>query len=207
MTDGLIFLWFSWILWIIVTFFMRKGRKRTYFACVLLLLICGSNMTWEIGEYKVTFSFLILFVSLVFFHTIAQSLYLLFSAFTLCLAYTGILFWEQITPIWMFLPRMILIPLVLVTIISVLIKSFEHKLAIGLFGITFGEIYHSVVLVRYTIREPIGDTAFFDMLMTFLMLLTVLEILHKGKTVLYAFAQTFSRPTVKKHKVHKTLNG
>ncbi|GGB33574.1 hypothetical protein GCM10011409_08750 [Lentibacillus populi] len=208
MTNGLLFLWFAWMLWIIVTFFMKKGTKRTYFACIILLLINCSNTTLKIGDYHVLLSFIVLLAGLLFFHSVAQSFYLLFSSFTICLGYTAILFWEQITPIWMFLPRVILIPLTLTIIITILTKQFEKRLAIGLIGITCGEIYHSFILTSYTIQEVIGDKAFFDMILTFIMLQTILEILHKGKLAIYTFSQNIGQPLQPvKNKTRKTMNG
>ncbi|MEN1969141.1 hypothetical protein WMZ97_13830 [Lentibacillus sp. N15] len=208
MSDGLIFLWFAWILWIIVTFFMKKGSRRTFFACIILLLICGSNASWAISGYQVTPSFVILLASLIFFHGVAQSLYLLFASFTICLGYTGILFWEQITPIWMFLPRYVLIPLILIILVSTITNRMDYKLAVGLIGITFGEIYYSLILASYSIQETIGDMAFFDMIFVYLMFLTILEILHKGKLALYKTTKRLNQPSQPvSNKVQKRLNG
>src|SRR5699024_9127451 len=154
--------------------------------------ICGSDTTWNIAGYQVTLSFVILFIGLLlYFHRIAQSLYLLFSAFTICLGYTGLLFWEQLMPVWMFMPRFLMISLVLLLGITMLVKAFEDKLAIGLLGIVFGEMYYSFILSHYGIQETIGDMKFFDMLFTLILMTTFLEVLRKARVVFYTWIQSF----------------
>lgn len=61
-------------------------------------------------------------------------------------------------------------------------------MAIGLIGITCGEMYHGFILASYHIPDTIGDVAFFDMILSFILLLTVLEMLQKGKAALYSFS-------------------
>ncbi|WP_106497393.1 YphA family membrane protein [Lentibacillus sp. Marseille-P4043] len=208
MTDGILFLWFAWLLWIVVTFLMKKGKRRTYFACLLLLLIACSNVTLEIGGYLIQLSFIVLLVGLLFFHAIAKSFYLLFSSFTICLGYTAILFWEKITPIWIFIPRSVLIPTVIIVLTIIITKQFESRLAIGLIGITCGEMYYSFILSNYAIQEGIGDKSFFDMLLTFVLFVTLLEVLQQGKIAIYALSQDFKQ-SMRKQKglTQQTKNG
>ncbi|MGY0691787.1 YphA family membrane protein [Virgibacillus sp. FSP13] len=208
MTDGMLFLWFAWLLWIVVTFLMKKGKRRTYFACFLLLLIACSNVTLEIGGYFIQLSFIVLIVGLLFFHAIARSFYLLFASFTICLGYTAILFWEQITPIWIFLPRSLLIPIAIVVLTIIITKQFESRLAIGLIGLTCGEMYHSFILSSYAIQEGIGDKQYFDMLLTFVLFVTLLEVIQQGKMAIYALSQDFKQ-SIRKQKglTQQTKNG
>ncbi|WP_099158372.1 YphA family membrane protein [Virgibacillus ndiopensis] len=186
MTSGIIFYWIGWIFWVIVTFFMKKGRQRTFYACWILLIILCSPISIPIGGYQIGVSFLILLAGSTYFHSIAKSLYLLFSAFTISLGYIAILFWERITPVWLFLPRSVLIPLIMTFLIVILTESLHDKLAIGLLGITSGEILHSIILSSYQLYETIGGLAFLDIFFMITMLVIFIETVQKVKVKLYA---------------------
>src|SRR5690625_754537 len=66
--NGLLFYWFGWLLWIIVTFLMKKTELRTKIACWILIAILSSNVNINIDNYHVSLTFLILFGSVIILH-------------------------------------------------------------------------------------------------------------------------------------------
>lgn len=193
MVEGFLFYWISWILWIIITFFMPKGRMRTSFACFILLFIMCSDTSIKWNGITITLSFIVLLFGLLLFHRIARSFYLMFASFSTCLAYTAILFWAKITPVWLFMPRSILIPLVINTIVIMLVKDFYDRLAVGLLGMAIGELYFSYILASYSINDPMGGMTFMEIIVIFIMLHTVLHSLKVGKYALYAKLQEYQQ--------------
>nr|GGG65193.1 hypothetical protein GCM10011398_06040 [Virgibacillus oceani] len=193
MTSGIIFYWIGWIFWVIVTFFMKKGRQRTFYACWILFIILSSSVSIQVSKYQIGLSFIILLIGSIYFHSIAKSLYLLFSAFTISLGYIAILFWERITPVWIFLPRTVLIPLIMTFLIVLLTDSLHDKLAVGLLGLTSGEIFHSIILSSYRLYETIGGLAFLDSFFMMAMFVVFIDSLLKVKAKLYAAVREYKQ--------------
>ncbi|WP_373892663.1 hypothetical protein [Virgibacillus sp. CBA3643] len=190
MTNGLLFYWFSWALWIIVTFLMRKSNKRTILACWILATIISSNLYIEMESQQISVAFLLLVGgSFVLLIQLQHMIYHLFASFTIMIGYAAILLWEKSSPVWLILPRVIIISFILGLLITILTKGFYNQLGIGLLGLSCGELIYRLMLSGYGFRVSIGEMQFFDVLLFILVILMLLEVLHKAKYKLYAVLQ------------------
>ncbi|MBY7143478.1 hypothetical protein KFZ56_10555 [Virgibacillus sp. NKC19-3] len=197
MINGLLFYWFSWILWIVVTFFMKKSKRRTILACWILVTILSSSLSIEMQNQQISVAFLLLVGgSFILLIQLPRVVYHLFASFTIMIGYAAILFWEKSAPIWMIAPRVILISFILGLLITILTKGLYNQLSIGLLGLTCGEMINGLMLSSYGFRITIGEMQFFDLLLFILVILVFLEMLHKGKDKLYVVLQNHKQ-TVK----------
>ncbi|RLL48194.1 hypothetical protein D8M04_02655 [Oceanobacillus piezotolerans] len=182
MESGVLFYWFCWILWILITFFMDKGRKRSLLAIWLLITIISSAFMITIGQFHISASFVVmLFGSFILIATRPHLYFHLFAAFTVSIGYAGLLFWEKISPIWIILPRIVFYSVIIGILISLLSKNYFSQISICLLGMLSGELIHSLTLTSYGLDEIAAETLFLDTLLSTLLLLTFLAILLKGK--------------------------
>ncbi|MBM7569813.1 hypothetical protein [Aquibacillus albus] len=163
--DGLYFYWISWMLWVVITFLLNKNRKRTFLAVWILTLIIVSSLSFSIKGLQINCAVIVLIIGAIiivahssnwFMNTI-QSLCLLFG-------YVGLLFWEQLSPVWIVLPRIILIPALALFLLFILAPSFKERYAIWCLGVTTGEILHGLILHSYGFTPYVGGFAFLDLL-------------------------------------------
>lgn len=186
MADGLIFYWFSWILWIIITFIMNKGCRRTKFACWLLIGLLCSNTYFSFEDYNISLSFLFLFSGGILLQAKLPGLqYTVFLSLTVMIGYTAVLLWEFLAPVWIILPRFILIPLLLFITLCFLADNIYHRLTAGLTGVCGGEIIYNIIMSSYHFRAEIGDSAFFDQLITLIVLIVCWNFLGNAKRKLF----------------------
>ncbi|WP_100010782.1 hypothetical protein [Lentibacillus sediminis] len=180
--TGMLFYWFSWILWIIVTFFMKKGRVRTLLACWILLVLIFADAYIIINEHDLSLGFVwIFFGALIWLLQLPRVTYHIFASFTLTIGYTGMLYWAQASPVWLFLPRTFLLSFLLSLILFLLAKEFISQAGIGLFGVCCGEIVYALTLSSYGFPEAVGEMAFLDNLLAVMIIIGAIDILQKGR--------------------------
>ncbi|MBP2256393.1 YphA family membrane protein [Virgibacillus alimentarius] len=186
MTEGLIFYWFSWILWIIVTFLMKKNKRRTLLACYILIAIISSNTYISINSHSISVTIiLLLFVTMVLLSRPPHFIYHVFISFTMMIGYAAMLIWKMNTPIWLLTHDFIMIPFISALVITLLVKGVRNKIVTGFLGITAGEFIYSILLIEYDLQKTIGEMSFFDMLIVTLMFIVLLDTLQKVKSKLF----------------------
>ncbi|MUK87256.1 hypothetical protein GMD78_02420 [Ornithinibacillus sp. L9] len=192
--DGIYFYWFSWIIWVVVTFFMNKTKKRTFISCWILLSITTSNVYVTVYQYDMSLTFVsILMGGFFLFSYIPRTTYHLFCAFTMMIGYSSILIWEGQAPIWLFMPRYILIPLIAILMVCLLAKGLYPRIAIILVGICSGELLYCHMLSDYYISKVIGEMVFFDTLLIILFGLICIEAIQTLKQNLVSIVQNYKR--------------
>lgn len=177
--SGLIFYWISWMLWVIITFFMEKTNQRLILASWILLILIGSNVYIELFTYSISIAFIFLFIGTLLLTTQSKRLYYsVFSSFTIMIGYIAILIWEKVTPVWFIFPRELFIPFFIFVLLTLFSKRFYHRLAIGLLGVSFAEIFYFFILSDGYVSSIIGKKEFFDhiaILIIFLLLSSLLQ--------------------------------
>ncbi|CDQ39791.1 YphA family membrane protein [Virgibacillus salexigens] len=182
MSSGLLFYWFSWMLWIIIVFMMKKNQMRSYLSFAILIIIISANVILSFQIYTVSLSYLGLVITAVLWMIQLQHLaYLLFASFTLSIGYAGILLWEKNAPVWIIMPRVILISFAIILLIVLCTKYTKERFAICLTGLTFGELMYSLTMSSYGFPEIIGDLQFFDILLFVIVIILILDILQRGR--------------------------
>ncbi|WP_312098578.1 hypothetical protein [Niallia sp.] len=167
--EGLIFLFCTWFIWIITTFFMDKeNQKRTEFSIYLLLAIVLSPFKWE--WHDISCSILLVVILIIsFFYTgrlrWKTAIYIIISSFFMMLAYTTYELMAIIDPIWKFLPDPWLKASMLFVLVLLLHKNIVCQILILLIGSINGEILLSGILRNYQMEYSVGSMTFFDFLM------------------------------------------
>ncbi|MBP1949553.1 YphA family membrane protein [Virgibacillus litoralis] len=163
MGSGLIFYWFCWVIWIVVTFFMKKDKRRAFLACWILLLILFSNLHFSINFYQISVSFLVFLGGTLLLHVkLPRLIFHSLISFIVSIGYIGMVICINITPLRLFFPQLITISLFLVILIMLLTNGLLNRLGTGLFGIACGEIVYSMIMADYSIPKTVGDMEFFD---------------------------------------------
>ncbi len=191
MGNGLIFYWFCWLIWIVVTFFMKKDKQRLFLACWILLLILFSNLQLSINFHNISVSFIIFLGGILFLHVkLPRLIYQSIISFIVSIGYVGILIWVNITPLRLFIPQLITVSFLLLILIMILTNGLLNRLGAGLFGIACGEIVYSMIMANYSIEKTVGDMVFFDCVLIVTMLLLCNSIFLTLNRKIYIFIST-----------------
>ncbi|SES80906.1 hypothetical protein SAMN05216389_102264 [Oceanobacillus limi] len=194
MNDGLYFYWISWIIWVMVTFFMKKTSHRAYYATWILISIILSNVYITFSKYDISLTFLSVIIGGFFLvPQIPKTTYHLFCSFTLMIGYTSILIWEGQAPVWLFMPRFILIPLICIVMVCFLVKGLISRITVTLIGICAGELLYSYMLSNYYISNIVGEMVFFDSLFIILFILICLDLIQLLKRKIVLLTQNYKR--------------
>jgi|GEM_PF-1518177 len=175
MSNGLLFYWFSWILWILVTFFMRKNKYRLVLACWLLLLILCSGFQLSLDGFKLSLSYPLILIGALILHTKIPRIYFhVFVSLTIMIGYTGVLIWENQLPLEHFFPPMLIISCFLYILMAAMTTGLWSRLACGLLGMAGGELLYSIIIADFSIPNVIGDKRFLDLMLV----LMVVAVCH-----------------------------
>lgn len=180
MSHIVLFYWLSWLLWIIFAFFFIKGRKRTLFCYWILFTIMTSNMYVHIlNKYLLFLPYLLLLAIIIMLYTkLPRRYYYLTCTFIMMIGYIGVSTLRDYTMVSLFIPSIIIVPLFCSALISLLTFGFLNRLIISVLGLTFGELFYSLIWLSYEKDKTIGDVHFFIalyFLMLFLLLFTTIK--------------------------------
>jgi hypothetical protein len=189
--EGIYFYWFCWLLWVIVTFLLPREKARTFLAIWILLTIIVSNLYISINIFEISLSYLFILIGgFIFLGTLQHKILQIFSAITIMVGFTSLLIWEANAPVWLFMPRLIIIPIICVLLTIMVNKQFLNRLAINIIGLCSGEFVYSVLLSNYSIMQTIGDMEFLDTLFVCLIILISIEVIRKAKNKVLFFFST-----------------
>lgn len=167
LVEGIYFYWFSWIGWVVTTFFMNKGKDRIALSFFILLMIMVSDRTYHINGYSVHASFVLLFFfSLVMMTKIKGLLlfYYLICSLIISIGYVCFHLFELFDPIWLIIDRKWMLSFVILYLILMLVKDAYHRLAVALIGVSNGELLYSLILTKFFREIEIGNFVFLDAL-------------------------------------------
>jgi hypothetical protein len=180
--DGLYFYWFGWAFWIIVTFIMPKNKYRTVIAIWILLTISSSSIYLRTVFFDISIAYLTtLLGGFALLSTLKRKGLQIFSAITIMVGYSSLLIWEVNAPVWIFMPRLFIIPVVCVLLVSIITSKFESRLTISIIGICSGELLYCLLLSSYTFTRAVGNLMFLDTLSVILFLVVIIEAIQVGK--------------------------
>lgn len=177
--SGYYFYWVGWIIWTILVFFRVYRNKRYIIICWLFLLMISLNYYVTIEHYDISISFLLLLIGSIYIYVQPNlTLQRFFITFTLMTAYIALRIWEVVAPIWFFIPTVIMIPLIISIGTVVLVQPFKQRMIHIIFSITFGELFHSLILNGYYLHNEIVPLLFFDYLAITMLILICLQIVR-----------------------------
>ncbi|HAM81193.1 YphA family membrane protein [Ornithinibacillus bavariensis] len=186
--DGIFFYWLCWMIWVVVTFLMPKEKTRTMMAVWILLTLTSSNLYISVYNVEVSMAYVCVFLgSILYIKSLKPLSYHLFSAMTIMIGYSSILIWESIAPVWLFMPRLIIIPVLCVLLTLVLTKGLSSRLAISTLGLCGGELLYCILLTNLSMPDIVGELLFLDTLLIVLLLLGSIEIYQIGKNKFFLY--------------------
>ncbi|MBU5466577.1 hypothetical protein KQI49_07000 [Virgibacillus sp. MSJ-26] len=182
MMDGILFHWISWIFCVIILFFMKKGKRRTYFSYWVLISIILVNQFITIDMYTISLSFIIIFLgSFLGLASLKKPFYHLIVSFIMMIGYAGVLLIEKNAPIWIFGPRYLTLAIMSFILVTTLTKGFYSKTMVTLVGLSSGEVLYNLIVSNYFSPKTFGELEFMDTLLLTLFLLFLLNQYQRVK--------------------------
>ncbi|WP_445492180.1 YphA family membrane protein [Niallia sp. 03133] len=166
--DGALFYWFTWIFWIITTFFMKKENKNRlpYSICLLAAIIASP---YQASVWGYTVSWLLLFILGAMFIYMAclkkaVLFYFFLCVFIFMIVYCTFQFLAVLDPIWVIIDQNWMAAIVLMILARLLYSAPSKQIATIIFGSITGDILYGVLLKQYNFYYVIGALKFFDCL-------------------------------------------
>ncbi|MYL32732.1 YphA family membrane protein [Pontibacillus yanchengensis] len=178
--EGIYFYYTSWFLWVMFTFLSNKTSTRFYASLLILLLLNSVSYSINIGSYNISLTAIIIIVSsLVILSLQKQQVKAVVISISIGLGYTGALFWEAVSPVWLVLPRLLLVTLLAYLLVYVAVHQIWMRIGVWGLGSVLGEVIYSIYVGEMGYREPIGEMAYLDMYsLVIFMVLTTTSFLY-----------------------------
>ncbi|QDP40475.1 YphA family membrane protein [Radiobacillus deserti] len=174
--EGFLFLWISWMIWIIVTFLLPKTSTRTVCAIFILSTISLSSVYIVLDGLTIYVSIMVLFIcGLWLISETGHWLRYILTSTAVGLGFTGYLFWEQIMPVMLLLSRNIVIPFIASLLLFFITKNARDQLAVWISSACLGECIHSFILHGYGVNTSVGELRFLDVICTTIAFLFVMH--------------------------------
>lgn len=177
--EGSLFFLFSWIIWIISTFFMNKHNKvRTKLSAFLLLFIIVMPYGLHWGNQRISVG---LFITLFFsFYYISKlnwksRIYVSACSFFSMMAYVVFELMAILDPIWLLLPKEWLKAIVMVVLVLFLHKDIYSQILTLLTGNIIGEVTFGLITRYFSMNAEIGSFLFLDSLLTSMMVIITIS--------------------------------
>lgn len=174
MYEQFLIYWFSWIIFIIIVFFMNRSTFRSFLIIWVLLVLITFPIFVMIKNVQISICLVLLISGAIIFYVREKvTIYRLIVTFTIFIGYTGILFWKNITPVWFFMPSFIIISILIVSLMIVLLKQLHEQISVVLLGVLFGHVFYDLLLIDYSLHNQIGNNAYLVICLTILILICI----------------------------------
>src|SRR5699024_2097188 len=148
--ELILFYYCTWFIYIVVYFFMRPSLISKVLLMFILIYICLSPyfiMIVYVYE-SLSFSFLLIIVIvLVVLSYIKMDV--LFVTFICMISYVGLLLWEKLAPVLVFIPSQFWIAIIIVFIVRFLLRSFTNQVIVTVIGLSWGQLMYELILIDY----------------------------------------------------------
>lgn len=190
MFDTFLYYWLLWIIFIMIAFFMENSRKRLFFLIWILTIMISSPYYITLFTIRISIAFCFLIIgAIIFFALKTNKIYHFFATFTCMLVYISLLIWENVSPVWYFMPSYIMIPFVVVVIILFIVRPFYDRLSISFIGISLGQLIYELILISYNLYDVIdNDTVviYMSIVVFFITMMNLFEIVIQKILQLFA---------------------
>src|SRR5699024_3111678 len=148
----------------------------------------------EIDQISISVGVVILIITMFYMNARSRQPFMhFFISFTIAILYLANLVWEKITPVWLFLPKVILIPVICSLIISFLTKSFKSRIITSVLGLCVGEIIYGMLLNHYHLQENLGSFILLDITFMTVLFITIIEAIRVVQIKLYEAIYTYKK--------------
>jgi len=164
MNELFLFHWLSWLLIIVVYFFMQHRVKYLF-----LVLLCSFILTITIDitifeQMTMSLAYILLSLSsLIFLSRFQLSFYRYVVMVTITTAYIALLLWHKLMPVWFVIHAYLLIPIIVTLLTVILIEPYVLQIAVTTFTLTFGQFMYCIILFSYSLTGALFTYSFFIM--------------------------------------------
>ncbi|HET7578569.1 MAG TPA: hypothetical protein VFK33_04735 [Bacillales bacterium] len=165
--QGLFFYWTAWAAWVIVTFFMEKGKARTEAAAVILMVIACSAWFVTIQQVAINVSLMVL---LFFGYRKLGKLRRLQLLYHVCIchivtfAYLGFCMYTLYDPAILWIGRKWMAAVLIFLLVQFLVRTFALRCITAIVGAVHGNLLFAWVLHGFSLPYQAGSVAFLDLL-------------------------------------------
>ncbi|KON69902.1 hypothetical protein AKG34_14880 [Peribacillus butanolivorans] len=153
--DGILFYWMSWIVWVIVMYFIPKTvpfRFDFLFHLLAVMVLAGYNLEVFLLSIHMSGIYLI-FILCVYIRkqSIIKIIELISGCLIITLAYASFQLFSMLDPIWLIMKPSYLLCIFLNYLILLLFKNWKHRLFVLLVGLIMGDLVYSGLLVYHSL--------------------------------------------------------
>jgi hypothetical protein len=164
--EGLYFYWFSWAMWIVMTFISKKSSiMRFPIACFMLLAIIISPYSFTFKGYSISYISIyiltVIFIRIGYF-SFKNKVYFFITTLIVAIGYVTFLLFELFDPIWLIFRREWMLAIV-ITYLSVLLQNkFSWRVSTMIVGCVYGDILFSIIIHPFSFPYTIGAMNLLD---------------------------------------------
>ncbi|MFU2017186.1 hypothetical protein ACM6Q7_19375 [Peribacillus butanolivorans] len=164
--DGILFYWMSWIVWVIVMYFIPKTvpfRFDFLFHLLAVMVLAGYNLEVSLLSIHMSGLYLI-FILCVYIRkqSIIKIIELISGCLIITLAYASFQLFSMLDPIWLIMKPSYLLCIFLNYLILILFKNWKHRLFVLLVGLIMGDLVYSGLLVYHSLSYEALTYAWHD---------------------------------------------
>lgn len=187
MQEGFYFYWLLWMLWIFFFFFYPKTVIRMKWIVGILIIVALSGLEISLDSLTINCSMfgLILLAGLLMSEQ-SHSYFLTLCSFSFSIGYTGLLFFEQISPVWMVFPRLWLFSFLFTLVLLFISSKFIEQTSILTLGLVMGDLLHSFIIYSYGMEKLIVGLDFLD---TWATALSMVFVWNVGRKLVFKIDQ------------------
>lgn len=187
MDELILFYYCTWFIYIVVYFFMQPSFISKGLLMFILIYICLSPYFIMIGSLYVSLSFCLLLISVsVLFGLSYIKMDVLFVTFICMISYVGLLLWEKLAPVLVFIPSQLWIAIIIVFIVRFLLRSFTNQVIVTVIGLSWGQLMYELILIDYGLETLIGNYEYMNYLAATIICLFITErVVQLFKKVIY----------------------
>lgn len=163
--EGILFYWFSWIGWVVVTFFFKKNVNRDFFAFLFLVLIITADFSVILYGTEFSIGFILLYLSAFMYSSNIPNKklpYLIICNMILSMSYVIFYLFSIFDPVWLLFNPTFMLGGLLTYIVLLLVKEKEMRIMTLVFGVCTGELVLLLIMDYFSFPYMLGNITFFD---------------------------------------------
>jgi len=187
--EDLLFYWFSWILWVIVTFFFKKTRARFYLAVWILIVMIVKPLTIPgiQGDISLAYIFLTLGAMIWIGQTIKWHHFLSMITMTsLAFLYAALQLSYWFSPVIFLIHETWLVAVIMVFVTLLVVSKPHNRVPWLIVACCIGNFWQAVVVSPLTSGLHLGFNHFFNDVSAMVILLVAWHVVER---LIYEFSK------------------
>lgn len=173
--------WFGWGLWVIISFFWPKTKRRLFSAALLLLLLIVLPVRLEQTDIHLAFILFTIYLCWCMrSYSFSRLIHVLITSITVAAAYGGFQMLLIFDPVIAYTDSRWMTSCLVGIISFFLSHSYKERLYVALLGLSQGEWLTGFVLGRHMkMEQTVGDLYFFDIIAIVCCLFSIVWAVHQ----------------------------